>query len=125
MLTPDLLALRAQVPVRLVEDLEGGLETFLAPAIRQRLARVLHVRPAQIQELEKPPSIFNPNAATLQHKSVGLHEAILRDPTAPQVCPNCSAPLAIRLFERRDLQNNLLTVVKANCTQCLFRLADD
>lgn len=124
-MTPELLAIKAQVPVQMVEDLEAGIEMFLAPAVRQRIARALHVRPSQIQEVEKQLEMAGPDAPQLQQKGVSLRESILREPDAPHLCPSCGAPLAVRLFERRDLQDNLLVVIKANCTSCLFRLTDD
>jgi hypothetical protein len=127
MMTPDLLALKALVPLRLVEDIEAGIELFLAPAIRQRLARVLHVRPTQIQELEKPPASpeATREAKQLQQAGSSLYQTILANPEAAHSCPACGAVLSIRIFERRDLQNRPLTVVKASCTACLFRLTDD
>ena len=124
-MTPELLAMKALVPLSTVEDLEAGIEMFLAPAVRQRLARVLHVRPSQIQEVEKAPPFDETEALVLQRKSIALREAILRDPEAPHLCLSCDSPLAVRLFERRDLQDNPLTVMKVNCTRCLFRLTDD
>lgn len=124
-MTPEAVAIKAQIPVRFVEDIEGGIELFLAPAMRQRLARVLQVRPGLLQEVEKQPDNIHPETPTLRKKGLALHEAILRAPDAPHLCPSCGAPLAVRLFERRDLQDNVLTVIKANCTQCLFRLSDD
>jgi transcriptional regulator with XRE-family HTH domain len=124
-MTPEAVAIKAQIPLKMVEDIEGGVELFLSPAVRQRLARVLHVRPGQIQEVEKQPSYASPETPALQRKGLNLHEAIQREPDAPHLCPSCGAPLAVRIFERRDLQDNLITVIKANCTQCLFRLSDD
>ena len=125
MMSLEYLAHKAQVPLRMVEDIEAGIETFLAPAVRQRIARVLHVRPVQIQEAETPPEQSSAETPMLQRKGLHLREAILEEPDAPHLCPSCGAPLAVRLFERRDLQNNALTVIKANCTRCLFRLTDD
>lgn len=124
-LSPDMLASKALVPVSLVEDLEAGIEMFLAPSVRQRLARVLHVRPSQIEEAEKPPEINDAETPMLQRKGFSLRDEILRAPDGPHLCPSCGAPLAVRLFERRDLMDNPLTVIKANCTRCLFRLTDD
>jgi transcriptional regulator with XRE-family HTH domain len=124
-MTQEAVAIKAQIPLRTVEDIEAGIELFLAPAVRQRLARVLHVRPGQIQEVEKQPYSEAPETYKLQRKGLSLHEAILRDPDAPHLCPSCGAPLAVRIFERRDLHDNPLTVIKAHCTQCLFRLSDD
>ena len=126
-LTPASLALKTRLPLKTIEDIEAGIETFLSPTVRQRIARILHVRPGQIKELEKPPKVLpgSADAPILQQRSVSLHDAILRDPDEPQACPLCQAPLQIRVFERRDLQNNPLLVIKASCTACLFRLSDD
>lgn len=124
-MTPELLAIKAQVPVRMIEDIEGGIELFLAPAVRQRIARVLHVRPSQIQEVEKAPEFNDAEVPMLRRKGMALREAIMEEPDAPHLCPSCGAPLAARLFERRDLQDRPLIVIKANCTRCLFRLTDD
>lgn len=124
-MTPDLLALKAQVPVRMIEDIEGGIELFLAPAIRQRIARVLHVRPSQLQEVEIQPEFNDAEVPMLQRKGVDLRDAIMQDPDGPHLCPSCGAPLMARLFERRDLQDRPLIVIKANCTKCLFRMTDD
>lgn len=124
-MTAELLAMRAQVPLGMIEDIEGGIELFLAPAVRQRLARVLHVRPSQIQEVELQPEFNDAEVPLLRRKGMDLRDAILQEPDAPHLCPSCGAPLAARLFERRDLKDKPLVVVKANCTRCLFRLTDD
>jgi transcriptional regulator with XRE-family HTH domain len=123
MLTQATLAIKALIPIRLVEDIESGIELFLSPAIRQRLARVLQVRPDQIKALEKTP--LPSIDAAMQAAGGSLYQAILANPEAPKTCPRCGEALTIRLFNRRDLQNRPLTAVKASCTQCLFRLTDD
>ncbi len=124
-MTPALLAQKAQVTVSMVEDLEAGIEMFLAPAVRQRIARVLQVRPSQIEEVEKPPETESAETPMLQRKGLTLRDEILQDPDAPHLCPSCGAPLAVRVFERRDLQDRPLLVIKCNCTRCLFRMTDD
>lgn len=125
MLSPELLALKSHLPLRLIEDIESGLETFLSPATRQRLARALHIQADRIREVEKPPQAPLCETASLRQAGFNLHEAILRDPSASHPCPACGAPLNIRLFERRDLHGSPLEVIKASCVACLFRLADD
>lgn len=124
-MTAEAVAMKAQISLSTIEDIEAGIEMFLAPAVRQRLARVLHVRPSQILEVEKQPNHVSLETPALQRKGMNLHEAILANPDGIHHCPSCGADLDVRLFERRDLQDNLLTVIKANCTQCLFRLSDD
>lgn len=124
-MTAALLAKRAQVPLQTIEDIEAGIETFLAPAIRMRLARALHVRPMVIREVENEPLNLSMETPKLQRESLGLLEAMRANPEGAHVCIRCGAPMTVRLFERQDLQENRFTVIKANCTQCLFRLTDD
>lgn len=124
-LTAPVLASRALVSLQMVEDIEAGIEMFLAPSVRQRLARVLHVQPRQIEEVEKTPEVNDTEIPMLHRKGISLREAILEDPEAPYLCPSCGAPLAVRFFDRRDLKDKPLIVIKANCTRCLFRMTDD
>jgi len=124
-LTPAALALRAQVPLKTIEDIEAGIELFLAPSLRQRLSKILQVRPADIRDVEKPPSVPFSEIAAMQEKSKILHEDIMADPDGEHVCPCCGASMLVRMFERRDLHNRPFLAMKANCTQCLFRLEDD
>ena len=123
LLTQAALAQRANIPLRMIEDIESGIELFLPIIIRQRLARILHIHPRQIQELERPPR--HPQNLGLQAKGGSLLQAILDNPDGSHTCPACSAPLNVRFFKRLDLQNRPLNVVKAACSQCLFRLTDD
>ncbi len=125
MLSVEYVADKAQVPVKMLEDIEAGIETFMAPAIRQRIARVLQVRPSQLREVEKSMLVEAPDGPVMRAKGKTLHEAILSDPDDAHFCPRCEAPLAVRVFERRDLRDKPLIVIKANCTKCLFRLTDD
>jgi DNA-binding XRE family transcriptional regulator len=123
MLTQAALAQRASIPLRFIEDIEAGIELFLPIIIRQRLARILHIHPRQIQELERPPK--QPRNLALQAQGGSLLQAILDNPDATHRCPACGGSLNVRFFKRFDLQNRPLTVVKASCNQCLFRLTDD
>lgn len=123
MLTREALARLAHLSVEYVTDVESGLEMFLSPAIRQRLARVLQVRAEQLREVEKPPSDQVPR--NLQQECLALMERMRRQPDADYDCPVCGATLETRQFERRDLENNPILVVKTHCSQCLFRLALD
>ena len=125
-MTPEVLAWKSRLPLGTIEDIESGVEMFLAPSVRSRLARALQVRPGQIKEVEKvPDEKISIEVPVLQRKSVDLLEDMRANPDAEYTCPRCSAPLVVREFERRDLQDNAFTIIKAHCTQCLFRLTDD
>lgn len=119
-LTQVQLAERANISLELLQDLETGLELFMAPSIRQKLARVLKVRPGQIKVLEK--DIHQAERSVSPDTREHYLNDILSNPEQPQFCPFCRAPLQVRIFNRKDLDDNLLVEVKANCSRCLFKL---
>ena len=51
-LTQRQLAQQAALPLQQIEDIEAGLELFLSPDIRQRLARILRVKANVLEEVE-------------------------------------------------------------------------
>ncbi len=119
-ITTTRLAELANLPVKQIQDLEAGLELFLSPAIRQKIARVLKVRPAVLKAFEKMALPENP---PLSHQAREQYlDEIMHYPNQEHLCPLCQAPLTIRLFNRRDLEDNLLLEVKAHCSKCLFKL---
>ncbi|MEM0950980.1 MAG: helix-turn-helix domain-containing protein [Cyanobacteria bacterium P01_H01_bin.74] len=117
------LANKVQVDHKVIEDIEAGLVLFLAPALRQRLARVLHVSASVLFEVEKRNE--DDVEATAKNASLALHNAILIEPEAEHLCPTCAAPLIVQVFERRDFNDKPLMVLKVHCSKCLFRLTDD
>jgi transcriptional regulator with XRE-family HTH domain len=127
LLTIPLLAHKVHLSSRQIEDIESGIELFLSPAIRARLAGALHVTPACIKAVEKIPDGVAPSldSATSRSESLSLYEAILIDPEANHDCPECCAQLRVQTFERRDFNDKPLLVIKVHCSQCLFRLTDD
>ncbi len=118
-ITPNGLAQKAQVPLDVIEDLESGLITFLSPAVRQKIARILRVKSEILAEVEqKPDKPFK--ASPILRKQI--LDAIIRSPYESYTCPECEAELRIQFFERRDLEDNPITAIKVNCSKCLFRL---
>ncbi|MEB3286298.1 MAG: helix-turn-helix transcriptional regulator [Vampirovibrionales bacterium] len=130
-MTPRQLASKASVAEAFIQDIEAGLEMFLAPAVRLKLARALRVRPSILQDVERRPKL--PNAAELSEsaewqktrKTKQLLEAVALNPTGDYHCPDCEASLIIRQFQRRDLEDNLLLTLKVECSNCLFRWSTD
>jgi transcriptional regulator with XRE-family HTH domain len=114
------LAEAAHIPISQVQDIEAGIELFLSPAVRQKLARVLKVRPVTLKMLEKPTPPQRP-PLSLEARDSYIEE-LLHFPDREHSCPLCGACLEVRLFQRRDLEDNLLVEVKAHCSQCLFKL---
>ncbi len=124
--TPRRLAESALLSETLIQDLESGLETFLAPAVRQKLARALRVRPSVLQEVERRPEISADTLRPIPHATaLDLMEAIQADTTRKYFCPACGALLQVRTFTRRDLHDHEFEAYKVHCTKCLFRMESD
>ncbi|MGE0199347.1 MAG: multiprotein-bridging factor 1 family protein [Candidatus Melainabacteria bacterium] len=131
-LTQRQLAARTHLSVEQIHDIETGIEPFLSPLVRSRLARVLRVKSSEIQAFEVVPALSewsgDPSEGTLATRrrwAANLLAAMARDPGALQSCPLCQSPLSVQQYERRDLNNEVLDVLKAHCTQCLFRFTSD
>jgi transcriptional regulator with XRE-family HTH domain len=119
--TQERLARVAHLSLQQIQDIEAGLDLFLAPAVRQRLARALKTSPATLQAVEKIPVLKESEQVSLETRE-HLRDEMMAFPYAHYPCPACQTPLTIRVFERRDLEDNLISEVKAHCAQCLFRL---
>ena len=116
-LSESQLAEEAMISEQLVLDLEAGVERVVSPLIRQRLARALKLSPLQIARLAA--STGQPNrGGTIPLK---LQQQIWANPTAKHLCPSCEGGLVVRLFERYDLENNLIKTIKAHCSQCIYQ----
>jgi len=128
-LTQRQLAAKAIVQLSLIEDLEAGLELFLAPSVRLKIARALRVKPDVIEEVEKKinplqPHVEEADATTSEEQMIWRSKALLKEiqmnPNKDYHCPYCNSALIIREFERRDLDDTLLKAYKIQCSQCLF-----
>jgi transcriptional regulator with XRE-family HTH domain len=131
-LTQRGLAQRALLPVDLIADLEAGLETFMAPAIRLKLARALRVRPVVLEALERLPSsslatpmgsVPKPGSEAAIQFLQQVLEAHMADAARPVLCPACGSRLEVQVRLRRDLQNNPVHALRVHCLACLFHLS--
>ena len=118
--TLEEIAVESHLPVALIQDIEAGIETFLAPTARQKLARALKVLPFQIKQLEK--EIVSPEAEAAWARSINLRSKLLNQPEATHDCPECKASLIIRSYQREDLNGQIEKTLKVQCSQCLFSL---
>ena len=116
------LSLQARVPVKLLEDIEAGIETWLPTSIRQRIARVLKVDPNILEEVEvkKINTEHFPKEPPLE-LTERIQEEILSG-VQDIKCPVCSNPLRIWIQEGFDLNSNPVKTPKAHCTVCVFQL---
>lgn len=123
-ITTTRLAERALLPVELIQDVESGIELFLSPAIRMKLARALRVKPHILQDVEKPGPEHNKSFHALDPRLYKLKEAFYRmvdNPDAVEACPQCGNALVLQRFERKDLQDQPITHYKLHCSGCLLR----
>lgn len=116
-LTQKGLAIAANVPLEIVEEVEAGKELFLAVTVRQALAKVLKCDPLEIKQLEKDISsnIVSPEIIE------SLKQLILNGAGGLK-CPKCGAPLDTRIAKMYDLEDNLVLHPKAHCTKCPFQI---
>jgi transcriptional regulator with XRE-family HTH domain len=115
------LGQKANLTESFLQDLEAGLEPFLSPAVRQKLARVLRVKLNYIQEVETPPPPA-PDVRLDDEKKVEMLNALIKKPDRVLFCPACGGKLVSRVFNRQDLQGTPLTSFKIHCSQCLFSM---
>ena len=115
------LSEQARVPIELLEDIEAGIETWLATTIRQRIARVLKVDPDILEEVEvksiKQDFECNPPIELLER----IQEDILSG-VIDTKCPICQSPLKSWIQEGFDLNEQSIKIPKAHCTVCVFQL---
>lgn len=111
------LAIRTNLELSLIEDIESGKELFLPVTVRQTLARYLKCSPNDIKKLEKD---FD-NRTVSDEVLESLKELILKGSNGLK-CPVCSAPLFTRIQRLYDLEDNLTVHPKAHCTKCSFQI---
>ena len=99
-LTQKGLAIAANIPVSIVEEVEAGKELFLAVTVRQALAKVLKCEPDEIKVLEK--DIVNDIVSPEIIES--LKQLILNGAGGLK-CPKCGALLDTRIARMYDLED--------------------
>ena len=126
-LTQRQLARKSQIALSQIQDIEAGLELFLAPSVRLKLARALRVQASVLQEVESATGAFSTDGDPNALAEAGHHllHQVSRAPEQEYSCPHCQAAIVVRVFERRDLEGNPIQAIKIHCTQCLFQLASE
>jgi transcriptional regulator with XRE-family HTH domain len=111
------LAIAANIPLEIVEEVEAGKELFLAVTVRQALAKVLKCEPDEIKHLEKDiaSNIVSPEIIESLKKLILSGAGGLK-------CPKCGALLDTRIAKMYDLEDNLILHPKAHCTKCPFQI---
>ncbi len=117
-LSPKGLAMKCNLDVTLIEEIEAGKELFLPVTVRQNLAKGLRCNPEEIKKLEKDfDTHYLADGAILE----SLKELILNGAGGLK-CPKCGAPLVTRIAKMYDLEDNLVLHPKAHCTKCVFQI---
>lgn len=115
------LSLQARIPIKLLEDVEAGIETWLPTTIRQRIARVLKVDPNILEEVEVKKTNEDINKEPPLELLERIQEEILSGVKNIN-CPICGNKLRVWIQEGFDLNANSIKTPKANCTVCVFQL---
>ncbi|MCQ2958303.1 MAG: helix-turn-helix domain-containing protein [Candidatus Gastranaerophilales bacterium] len=112
------LARKANLDLKVLEDIEGAQEFSLSVVTRQKLARALKVEPRTIKKYERVPEKAKPDEGYIET----LKENILAGYLDDNLCPMCGAVLVCRVAEMYDLENKLIRHPKAHCTKCPFQI---
>jgi transcriptional regulator with XRE-family HTH domain len=109
-------------PLRRLDDIECGLETWFSSTDRQLLARALVVEPSVLQEVE---------SKSKSDDEIDIHaqEMIMRNMSAQILsglrdleCPSCGSSLKCSVQEGFDLAGERIYLPKAFCPRCPFIL---
>lgn len=116
------LSHQARISIKMLEDIEAGIETWLPTSVRQRIARVLKVDPNILEEVEIK-KLFSEEQMKYPSYEVTerIQEQILSG-NSNISCPVCKNPLRVWIQEGFDLNNELIKSAKAHCTVCVFQL---
>ncbi|MBQ2611538.1 hypothetical protein IJF81_04015 [bacterium] len=112
------LALKSQLPLDIIEDIEAGKDLFLPVTIRQQLARALKCSAEEIKALEKDFQLSTVSDQVIE----SLKELILNGAGGLK-CPICGADLITRIAKMYDLEDNLVLEPKAHCSKCSFQIS--
>jgi len=115
------LAVRANVDISVVEDIEAGHELFLPATIRQKLAMALKLSGKRIKSLEKQPETSEKDFE-IADKIEELKLKILYESLKNHKCPICGAELICRVAIMYDLEDNMVKHPKARCSKCPFQI---
>ncbi len=113
------LAKKSALSLKIIEEIEGGRELFLASTIRQKLANGLKLKPSDIKKYEKHPNL---SLLPDTEASVFIKNQILANDVEDLECPVCGSKLITRIAKMYDLEDNLILVPKARCTKCPFQI---
>jgi hypothetical protein len=113
------LANSSKLVLQRIEDIEGGMETWLSVTDRQLLARALGVEPHVLQEVECRTSTQTNEVVYSFEQDLSLK---ILEGQREIDCPNCGGPLKCSVQQALDMDGNPVRFPKAFCTKCPFIL---
>jgi len=111
------LAIKSNLDLEIIEDIEAGKDLFLSTTVRQNLAKALKCQLHEIKAFEKDINI----SVTSDEIIESLKELILNGAGGLK-CPLCGAPLVTKIERMYDLEDNLVLHPKAHCSKCVFQI---
>ncbi|MFR1672690.1 MAG: hypothetical protein ACLSWI_07095 [Candidatus Gastranaerophilaceae bacterium] len=113
------LAMKSNLPLETIEEIEAGKDLFLSVTVRQALAKALRCNPEEIKALEKDftTDLVSP-------KMIESIKELILNGAGGLKCPRCGAPLVTRIARLYDLEDNLMLHPKAHCSKCAFHITD-
>lgn len=113
------LAIKSNLPLETIEEIEAGKDLFLSVTVRQALAKALRCNPEEIKALEKDftTDLVSP-------KMIESIKELILNGAGGLKCPRCGAPLVTRIARLYDLEDNLMLHPKAHCSKCAFHITD-
>jgi len=112
------LSKKANINLKILEDIEGAQEFFLSVVVRQKLARALKLEPSTIKKYERIPVDATLNPTYINN----IKENILAGYYEGNICPMCGSELVCRVAEMYDLEDKLIRHPKAHCLKCPFQI---
>ena len=115
------LAVRANVDITIIDDIESGRELFMSITVRQKLSNALKLSASKTKALEKEP-VSNESDFELSDRIDEIKWRILNQGLVGYECPMCKAELDCRVSVMYDLEANVIRHPKARCTKCPFQI---
>lgn len=130
------LAARCDLSITALEEVEAGLERVIPTLMRKRLAKGLQVPSTWLVVGKAPEDALTPSADdtagpmnlkqvfSIYHEQLPF-EAMLANPAGNWPCPECGSMLRVHGYPRETLEGEPLTLIRLNCSGCLFRLEEE
>jgi transcriptional regulator with XRE-family HTH domain len=113
------LARYSRLPLKRVEDIESGIETWLSSVDRQKIAKALVIEPSVLQEVEVRNNIDDEKY--MQEICEQIAKSILAG-AANLECPSCGGRLKSNIQDALDIEGNSTYFARAFCLNCPFVL---